>query len=132
MESILTYKSKNTALVDPARGINAHVYFGLNFWHKNPNGYTAEFCYYYKKDVLDENDEVIGEKEVVISYLGLDKNIPNSVVNFIATSITSTAETYVERENQFLAAGALGIIGEDNHYGFGAGDYELFVEESEE
>jgi hypothetical protein len=119
MKAIVTYKTKEQQLVNPASNTSADVYFALKVWHKFAEGYKAEFQYYY----LD------GEEEVLIKYLGLQKELDNAIVDALAASITATETDYVARENEFLAAGSLAIIGEDNHFGLIATDWEIVVNE---
>jgi hypothetical protein len=115
MTPIVTYKTKKEQLVNPATNTNAVVYFALQVWHKFESGYKAEFKYYY----LDE------EEEVLIKYLGLQRELDNATVDALAASITSTETAYVARENEFLAAGCLAIIGQDGHFGLSASDWEV-------
>jgi len=115
MTPIVTYKTKTEQLVNPATNTKANVYFALQVWHKFEDGYKAEFKYYYLED----------EQEVLISYLGLQRELTNEEVNLLASTITPIATSYVERENEFLAAGSLDIIGNDGHFGLTKSDWEL-------
>lgn len=115
MKPIVKYKTKEQQLVNPADNTKADVYFVLKVWHKFEHGYKAEFQYHY----LD------GEEEVLIKYLGLQKELDNATVDALAASITPTETDYVARENEFLAAGSLAIIGQDGHFGLTASDWEI-------
>lgn len=117
--SIFRLKSKTAKLVDPASDVTANVLFDFIAWHKSENGYIAEFQYSYD---TEEDDKITNHP---IKYLANIRNVDNATVNAIASQITPSTAVYVERENEFLVAGALAIIDIDKPFGLGKGDWTL-------
>lgn len=64
-------------------------------------------------------------EKVYLKDLTNTRDLNNATVNALATSITSTATTYVEKENEFILAGSLAIINSDGLFGLTGADWEL-------
>jgi hypothetical protein len=117
--SILTLKSKTSVLIDPMNSISDFVYMELTKWSQYGNVYTAEGKYFYK--VVD----AYGSTDVPIKPFNTSLDIDS--VNTIADSVSTTGTTYNEKQIEYIAAGAMQLVGTQNLWNLSITDWEISV-----
>ena len=110
------------------------VYFKVinMVYHPETGMFEFGFKYYYL-DIENEGQENEVIKEVLVPNKLMGKSFPKQEIDYVASQITPTGDTFSSTIEQYMLAGAIAIVAADTaeNWGLTASDWEVTTANNE-